>query len=229
MPDIVENNNLVSIQDGSIVYYLKCTTNISGTRDVSVTSYPTTEGTAISDHTYRQPARLTISLKTSRYISWDNVFYIDDNGKVIILSVNDFKALIYNWYKHSTRLIINTREQTDMRRLENMVLTSESVSEDSNNRGMWETTLNFSEVRIATLLVKTVKFPASTDYGANETYKTDAGNDYGTKITGGGMLGAIAGGATIGAGIGMIAGGHPVIGAVIGGTVGFFKYLFERG
>ena len=219
--------NIVSILDNEtgIIYYIKSFTTNTTNKTAKITSYATTEGTAISDHAYREPISWEINLELSRFTSADNFYYIDDNAQVS-LSCDKAKLLINKWFKNFTRLTINTRENTDSLRFTNMAISSISESENNSNKGIWSPRISFQEVRVATLLTKPITFPKTISDAVNNQEPSDASNDQGTHITAGGFFGSLVAGATTGGIVGKVFGlKGAVVGAVVGAAISFSSYI----
>ena len=74
---------LVSIfesdKENGKTYYFRTASNVAPTMRTSLTSYPTTEGTPITDHAYRNPTQVSMSISASLYGSANNIFYYNSN------------------------------------------------------------------------------------------------------------------------------------------------------
>ena len=221
---------LVSIfesdKENGKTYYFRTASNVAPTLRTSLTSYPTTEGTPISDHAYRQPAQVSMTISASLYGSANNIFYYNSKGQEVALTSSQVKSLIKEWKDNSYRLTINTREGDKFEKFNNMVITNLSWAEDGTSLGVWQPTISFEEIRIASVLVKQIKFPATKAVKANNNSKSDAGNDQGTAVATD-FFGTIGRYAVKGAFIGGIT-GHPIIGACLGAAIGFGRWLGRK-
>lgn len=221
---------LVSIfesdKENGKTYYFRTASNVAPTLRTSLTTYPTTEGTPITDHAYRNPAQVSMTISSSLYGSANNIFYYNSKGQEVALTSPQVKSLIKEWKDNSYRLTINTREGDKFEKFNNMVITNLSWSEDGTSLGVWEPTITFEEIRIASVLVKQIKFPATKAIRANNNSQSDAGNDQGTAVATD-FFGTIGGYAVKGAFIGGIT-GHPIIGACLGAAIGFGRWLGRK-
>lgn len=221
---------LVSIfesdKENGKTYYFRTASNVAPTLRTSLTTYPTTEGTPITDHAYRNPAQVSMTISSSLYGSANNIFYYNSKGQEVALTSPQVKSLIKEWKDNSYRLTINTREGDKFEKFNNMVITNLSWSEDGTSLGVWEPTITFEEIRIASVLVKQIKFPATKAIRANNNSQSNAGNDQGTAVATD-FFGTIGGYAVKGAFIGGIT-GHPVIGACLGAAIGFGRWLGRK-
>lgn len=221
---------LVSIfesdKENGKTYYFRTASNVAPTLRTSLTAYPTTEGTPISDHAYRQPAQVSMTISSSLYGSANNIFYYNSKGQEVALTSPQVKSLIKEWKDNSYRLTINTREGDKFEKFNNMVITNLSWAEDGTSLGVWQPTISFEEIRIASVLVKQIKFPATKAVKANNNSKSDAGNDQGTAVATD-FFGTIGGYAVKGAFIGRRT-GHPIIGACLGAAIGFGRWLGRK-
>ena len=222
---------LVSIfesdKENGKTYYFRTASNVAPTMRTSLTSYPTTEGTPITDHAYRNPTQVSMSISASLYGSANNIFYYNSKGQEVALTSPQVKALIKEWKDNSYRLTINTREGDKFEKFNNMVITNLTWSEDGVSLGIWEPTITFEEIRIASVLVKQIKFPATKAVKANNNSQADAGNDQGTAVAKD-FFSTVGGYTAAGAAIGTVLGGHPIIGACLGAAVGFGKWLGRK-
>ena len=218
---------LVSIfesdKENGKTYYFRTASNVAPTMRTSLTSYPTTEGTPITDHAYRNPTQVSMIISASLYGSANNIFYYNSKGQEVALTSPQVKLLIREWKDNSYRLTINTRESDRFVKFNNMVITNLTWSEDGTSLGVWEPTITFEEIRIASVLVKQIKFPATKAVRANNNSQSNAGNDQGTAVATD-FFGTIGGYAVKGAFIGGIT-GHPMIGACLGAALGFGRWL----
>lgn len=221
---------LVSIfesdKENGKTYYFRTARNVSPTMRTSLTSYPTTEGTPITDHAYRNPTQISMVISASLYGSANNIFYYNSKGQEVALTSPQVKLLIKEWKDNSYRLTINTRESDKFVKFNNMVITNLTWSEDGVSLGVWEPTITFEEIRVASVLVKQIKFPATKAVKANNNSQSNAGNDQGTAVATD-FFGTIGGYAVKGAFIGGIT-GHPIIGTCLGAAVGFGKWLGRK-
>ena len=222
---------LVSIfesdKENGKTYYFRTASNVSPTMRTSLTSYPTTEGTPITDHAYRNPAQISMVISASLYGSANNIFYYNSKGQEVALTSPQVKLLIKEWKDNSYRLTINTRESDKFVKFNNMVITNLTWSENGVSLGIWEPTITFEEIRIASVLVKQIKFPATKAVRANNNSQSNAGNDQGTAVAKD-FFSTVGGYTTAGAAIGTVLGGHPIIGACLGAAVGFGKWLGRK-
>ena len=218
---------LVSIfesdKENGRTYYFRTASNVAPTMRTSLTSYPTTEGTPITDHAYRNPTQLSMVISASLYGSANNIFYYNSKGQEVALTSPQVKLLIKEWKDNSYRLTINTREGDKFEKFNNMVITNLTWSEDGVSLGVCEPTISFEEIRIASVLVKQIKFPATKAVKANNNSQSNAGNDQGTAVATD-FFGTIGGYAVMGTFMGGIT-GHPIIGACLGAAVGFGRWL----
>ena len=218
---------LVSIfesdKENGKTYYFRTASNVAPTMRTSLTSYPTTEGTPITDHAYRNPTQVSMIISASLYGSANNIFYYNSKGQEVALTSPQVKLLIKEWKDNSYRLTINTRESDRFVKFNNMVITNLTWSEDGTSLGVWEPTITFEEIRIASVLVKQITFPATKAVRANNNSQSNAGNDQGTAVATD-FFGTIGGYAVKGAFIGGIT-GHPMIGACLGAALGFGRWL----
>ena len=218
---------LVSIfesdKENGRTYYFRTASNVAPTMRTSLTSYPTTEGTPITDHAYRNPTQLSMVISASLYGSANNIFYYNSKGQEVALTSPQVKLLIKEWKDNSYRLTINTREGDKFEKFNNMVITNLTWSEDGVSLGVCEPTISFEEIRIASVLVKQIKFPATNAVKANNNSQSNAGNDQGTAVATD-FFGTIGGYAVMGTFMGGIT-GHPIIGACLGAAVGFGRWL----
>lgn len=221
---------LVSIfesdKENGKTYYFRTASNVSPTMRTSLTSYPTTEGTPITDHAYRNPTQVSMIISASLYGSANNIFYYNSKGQEVALTSPQAKLLIKEWKDNSYRLTINTRESDRFVKFNNMVITNLTWSEDGTSLGVWEPTITFEEIRIASVLVKQIKFPATKAVRANNNSQSNAGNDQGTAVATD-FFGTIGGYAVKGAFIGGVT-GHPIIGACLGAAIGFGRWLGRK-
>lgn len=221
---------LVSIfesdKENGKTYYFRTASNVAPTMRTSLTSYPTTEGTPIADHAYRNPAQISMVISASLYGSANNIFYYNSKGQEVALTSPQVKLLIKEWKDNSYRLTINTREGDKFIKFNNMVITNLTWSEDGVSLGVWEPTITFEEIRVASVLVKQIKFPATKAVKANNNSQSNAGNDQGTAVATD-FFGTIGGYAVKGTFIGGIT-GHPIIGACLGAAVGFGRWLGRK-
>lgn len=221
---------LVSIfesdKENGKTYYFRTASNVAPTMRTSLTSYPTTEGTPITDHAYRNPTQVSMVISASLYGSANNIFYYNSKGQEVALTSPQVKALIKEWKDNSYRLTINTREGDKFVKFNNMVITNLTWSEDGVSLGIWEPTITFEEIRVASVLVKQIKFPATKAVKANNNSQSNAGNDQGTAVATD-FFGTIGGYAVKGTFIGGIT-GHPIIGACLGAAVGFGRWLGRK-
>ena len=221
---------LVSIfesdKENGKTYYFRTASNVSPTMRTSLTSYPTTEGTPIADHAYINPTQVSMSISASLYGSANNIFYYNSKGQEVALTSPQVKLLIKDWKDNSYRLTINTREGDKFEKFNNMVISNLNWSEDGVSLGVWQPTITFEEIRIASILVKQIKFPATKAVRANNNSQSNAGNDQGTAVATD-FFGTIGGYAVKGAFIGGIT-GHPIIGACLGAAIGFGRWLGRK-
>lgn len=221
---------LVSIfesdKENGKTYYFRTASNVSPTMRTSLTSYPTTEGTPIADHAYRNPVQISMVISASLYGSANNIFYYNSKGQEVALTSPQVKLLIKEWKDNSYRLTINTRESDKFEKFNNMVISNLNWSEDGVSLGIWQPTITFEEIRIASVLVKQIKFPATKAVRANNNSQSNAGNDQGTAVATD-FFGTIGGYAVKGAFIGGIT-GHPIIGACLGAALGFGRWLGRK-
>lgn len=182
----------------------------------TITSYPTLEGTPMSDYSYKELNTLTVSLAVSdintsgRYLTYSNgVYYAQGTA--------DLKKLIRSWQADATPLLVQTRTG----QYKNMCLQTLSYKENEDSRGTFSPSLTLKEHRRAVLQTITLGPFNSAESRASSITETNTGNDSGTSIASavGEVLGTAASGAVVGAVIGSAV-GHPVIGGLVGGAVG---------
>lgn len=199
-----------------ITYFFDGYISGSITEQATITSYPTIEGTPMSDYSYKELNTLTVSLAVSdlnasgRYLEYTGgVYYAQGTA--------DLKKLIKSWQADATLLLVQTR--TDQ--YENMCLQSLSYTESEDTRGTFAPTLTLKEHRRAVLQTIMLGPFDSAESRASSITESNTGNDSGTSVASaaGEVLGVGATGAIAGAKIGAMV-GHPVIGGIVGGVVG---------
>jgi len=220
-------------RDLNRTYYLVGIKNARPNKNVTITEYPVPEGGKIADHAYLEPKSLSINIISDSLDVIRKSYYIGEDGSPVTISSKDFKDILDGWYRNHSRLTIQTMQD----RFENMRLEGISWSEDNNNWTNFSPTINFKEVKTATVYTTTV---AALDLSAraNYMYERSTGTNNGVAVGSGKSAASVAGGiladAAVGAGIGAVIGSVvPVIGtgvgAIIGGVggavVGFFKHL----
>ena len=216
-------------EDNSVtshMYLLSGISGVTGGKQSTITQYTTPSGKKISDHMYINPRTLSFTINTSNIAMnpnkhFENSVLVDDFS-----NVENIKSTINTWIEEGYRLTIQTFED----HYTNMVLTNITVNEDSSGLGVWNPTLTFDEVRVATVQTIQLEFPQSNRESANEnsTQPTgpDNGNDAGVT---GNALGNIGGAALLGASVGRIFGPWgALIGGAIGAVVGFGNWLINR-
>lgn len=206
-------------KETGIKYYVKTMNNISQTKSATLTEYPTTEGTGITDHAYIEPNTVNFTLQTSEFNHHSqNVYYTGTANNTVEVDLNSIKNLIGEWYKNHTRLLVQTR----LNQYDNMIITNISLTETNENRGEYNPTISLKECRIAHLYTELLGPFEGIEIKPVYSQEYNMGTSNGASWEG--TLGAIAAGATVGGIIGGIF-GSAVIGAVVGGAVGAFGYF----
>lgn len=201
-------------------YYLKAVTGTQNSSRTTITTYPTTEGTPMSDNAYREPYTITITLTSSELNKSKNI--VDtENENALATDMKLLRDIFFNWKENYTRLIIQTRHK----QYTNMIVTDISWNDNNSNLGKFDPTVQLTECRVASIYTE-IQGPFK-GYESEPTYTPEQyhGNSNGLSITG--TLGGVAAGALIGAKIGGVL-GHPIIGAVVGG-VGGAIFAFGKG
>lgn len=210
--------------EGSKKYYLKAVTRINNKITTTLTSYPTTEGTPMSDHAYREPYSISVSIVSSELNSSKNFYYIssdNDNSEVIIKS-DELKKILLDWKENFTRLILQTRHY----QFKNMIISDIDWTDDDNTLGKFDPTITFSECRVASVYTEKLGPFNSDETSGTYNDERDFGNSNGVDVgeTIGGTLSGAVGGAVAGAVLGsVIPGVGNVAGAIIGGCYGAIK------
>lgn len=220
-------------RDLNRTYYLVGIKNARPNKNVTITEYPVPEGGKIADHAYLEPKNLSITVISDSLDVIKKSYYIGKDGSPVTISSKDFKEILDGWYRNHSRLTIQTMQD----RFENMRLEGISWSEDSNNWTNFSPTINFKEVKTATIYITTL---AALDLSSRASYVqerstgTNNGVTVGSGKTASSVAGGVLGDAAVAAGIGAVVGSVvPVIGtgmgAVIGGVggavVGFVRHL----
>ena len=222
----------IYIQDNTtnIIYFLKGVSEISPTLSNTVTEYPTSEGSNISDHYYKEANTLNFSLNVDGYDNTNESYYIDNSGIKRQLNYDETKKLLSTWIEDGTRLDI----QTNHKLFKSMLLVSMNWKEDKDEWTIFKPQLGFKEVRVAQLQTTTLH---ALNVVSESEYSTevDTGTNNGSETSLASEVGGVIGDAAIGAGIGAIVGsiipgvGTAIgagIGAGVGAIVGFFKRIF---
>lgn len=191
----------------NLSYYFSGINQISPTKTASLTEYNTSEGTVLSDHSYKNPKELNFQIMSSSVQQKSQSYYINSLGSKIELSHDSLKNIINHWWEQSVRLNIQTNHEL----FTNMTVDSISWTEAEDSWNIYNPTLHFKETRVATLKTSTLKalnVPLEADYAA----EVDSGEENGTAsssgITTGKVLASVAVGfvgAKIGAKIGALA------------------------
>lgn len=210
---IVENNSTRK-------YYIKSATGVNNKTTTTLTSYPTAEGTSMSDHAYREPYSITVSLISSELNSTRNFYYTEDNTNLEkTITSQEFKELLFKWKENFTRLTLQTRRF----QYKNMIITDITWSDDDNTLGAFNPTITLSECRVATTYTEQLgpfdSYESQGTYGSEKYYGNSNGNDLGEtaeSTLGGAVAGAVVGGA-IGGPVGAL------IGAGVGALYGWLK------
>mgnify|MGYP007084309091 CR=1 FL=1 len=201
-------------------YYLKAVTTINNNLSTTLTSYPTPEGTPMSDNAYREPYSINVSLISSELTQIKNIYYYDEDSKLEkTISSEELKNLLNEWKENFTRLILQTRHY----QFTNMIITNMSWSDDSNNLGQFNPSVTFSECRVASVYSEKLGpfegYESEPKYNPEMSLGNSNGNPAGEvaydTITG--ALGGAAAGAAIGS---VIPGIGTAIGAAVGGVWG---------
>ena len=207
-------------------YFIFGVMSISPTETVEVTDYPTSEGADISDHAYKSPSTLNMSLIIDSMDQANKSYYITPEGERFALTYEKARNLLNTWMEDGTLVDINTMHGS----YKNMILNSKSWTEDESNWTLFKPSLGFKEVRVAQLQVVTTA-SLNLSIAADNSLETSTGPNNGNEcdITGkiGSYLGTTAAGAGLGAAIGtfICPGAGTAIGAAIGGVAGFVGHL----
>lgn len=216
---------LIEDQDTGYLYYLKCISSIRGSRNATVTQYPTVSGKSISDNMYIEPKTLSVSTILGSILASQNK-YVGEDGTLVSISSEQLKQKFKDWQQDSIRLNITTFEDS----FQNMVINSLQSSE-GDELGTWKLDITFMEVRIAEVTEIKLDFGATSEEEANNNTEQSLGSDNGSGASEvGSFIGNVGIAAAAGAGIGSLIGGPGVgtaVGAVVGGIVGFFNWLFN--
>ena len=222
----------IFIQDKStdIIYFLKGVQTINPALASTVTEYPTTEGSNLSDHVYKEADTLNFSLNIDSLDNSNQSYFVDENGVKQKLNYERAKKLLETWINDGVRLDI----QTNHRLFKNMVLVSYNWKEDKDEWTLFKPQLGFKEVKIAQLTTTTIHalhLPAEADYST----ETDTGDNNGSETSTASVVGGILADTAIGAGISAAVGsiipgvGTAIgagVGAAVGAVVGFFRRIF---
>lgn len=201
-------------------YYLNSVINISPSKEMNLTNFATTEGTSMTDYAYKEPVRLSLSLKFGELNNFKNAYIVNDNMEKYYPTCSEMKKLLNDWFENKIRLIIQTRVET----FENMIISSLNDSESSSNLGVYSASLTLKECRVAKIAnIKVGPFVSKENKVVNNT-ETNSGNVEGTNVVT--TIASIGLGAAAGAAVGSIVPGiGTVAGALIGGAISFFGTL----
>ena len=195
-------------------YYLNAVTGIRNSARTTLTTYPTSEGTPMSDNAYREPYSITMSLTSSEFNKSKNVL---DTAEETTMSTDmaKLKQIFFDWRDNFTRLILQSRHK----QYTNMIITEISWNDDNSTLGKFDPTITFSECRVASIY--TEKLGPFEGYESESTYADEEyhGNSNGVPVgeIATGAVGGAAAGALIGLKIGSV---FPGLGNVIGLGVG---------
>lgn len=207
-------------------YFIFGVTSVSPTETLEITDYPTSEGSSISDHTYKSPNSLNMSLVIDSTDQSVKSYYVTKDGERHTLTYEHAKNMLVTWMVEGVLVDIQTMHGL----FKNMVLNSKSWTEDERGWTAFKPTLGFREVRIAQLQIVTTE-SLNLSIAADNSLETSTGPNNGNEcdIAGefGGYLGTTVAGAGLGAAIGtaFCPGVGTAIGAAIGGVVGFVGKL----
>lgn len=195
-------------------YYLSAVTSIRNNARTTLTTYPTSEGTPMSDNAYREPYTITMSLTSSEFNKSKNI--LDTNEETTLSTdMAKLKQIFFDWRYNFTRLILQTRHMQYI----NMIITDISWNDDNSTLGKFEPSITFSECRVASIYTEVLGpfdgYESEGTYGAEEYHGNDNGFPVGEVVTG--VVGGAAAGALIGS---VIPGVGTAIGAVVGGVIG---------
>lgn len=217
----------IYIADNSLtnrpIYYFIGVVRANVNQHITVTEYPTTEGQSISDHAFLNLADISMSLINDHLSSTSNIFNYESTGKIKYLSIDEAKSLIETWKTEHHILTINTREH----KIDKAVLSSYSNEENNQNRGTWEPTLGFKEIRISSIQINTQTFSADEETGVSNTDESSSGVDNGVST----ILGTIGAYTAAGLAIGVfvpVPGARVVgvaVGAIVGSAIAFHRWL----
>lgn len=207
---------------------------------LTLTSYPVQDGTPVTDHAYREPEFVSISVSVSdiKLSSYDDSF-IDVNSRA-----EKANAILKGWLQNVLLLKIQTKFEI----LNNMVLVGIGSTNDTTvNSNNFKAILSFRKLRLAQLEEISVGPFINEKVAAFESEYQNNGEVQGTtivdelvtsagKIIGGAIAGAAVGaviGGILGSivpGAGTIAGAivGAKIGAVVGGSTGFLTKTWKK-
>ena len=205
-----------------------------------LTSYPVQDGTPVTDHAYKEPEFVSLSVAVSdiKLSSYDNSFD-DVNSRA-----EEANRILKSWQKD----VLLLKLQTKFEILTNMVLVGISNNNDTTrNSSTYKAVLTFRKLRQAQVEEISVG-PFETDtvaafeseYQNNGTVQGDTVVDEVIDVAGATIGGSIAG-AAVGAAIGGIVGSivpgagtiagaiaGAKIGAIVGGSTGFLTKTWEK-
>ena len=227
--EIVKSNETIFITDSEqgVTYYIPAMISSSYNANKTLTEYPTTEGTSMTDHAYKTPDELTMSISVGDIPlkgSFNCYYYSEEvPEKRVSMTIDSTKQLLQNWYDRNTRLTIQTRNSL----LTNMILCSIATTDGPDNLAVYSPNLRFREARVATLKTELLGPFKTASVQAASTEEENTGNNEGNVVAD--VLGSTAAGATMGALVGsVIPGVGTAIGAVVGGAVGFLGSIFKE-
>lgn len=214
------------IRDSStnVTYFFKGYQSGNVTKNSTITSYTTVEGTPMSDYSYRNLNTLSVSLIVSDLNSDGGYSYYEDavyhKG-----GIKELKELLESWQNDCTLLTIQTRKEL----FENMCIQSVSFTDDDTNRGAFEPSISFQEQRRAVIRTVTLGPFADPVSRASNVNETSTGSDNGTSVAGevGNLAGRVTRMALLGAAGGAVV-GHPFIGAAVGAVGGIVSYVGSK-
>lgn len=216
---------MILVTDGNAQYFMVGTILDDTQRTNSISSYPTVEGTAFTDHYYREPDTASFKMNSS-IVSKPMVYSVvvgDDGSRTeTSLSVQDLKTLVEKWYREATRLTITSMRHT----FRNMVLRSYTWSE--GDLALYCPSLNFLEARVQTLRTATIVNPEAY-YQAAYGEVVSVGGQAAVQVKANLSDAVYAGiaGAGVAIAIACIPGVNIAVGAaaLIGAGIGFFGTL----
>lgn len=206
-------SNLIFLSEmkGTKKCYLYAVSNIANSSNTRLTSYPTTDGTSISDNAYREPYRISMNVSISELNTSKNSLVETDDDTTEnrnTPTMEDLKKLFFSWKENFTRLVLQTRHT----QYTNMIITSISWNDNNNTYGTFNPSITFSECRVAS--IETISVGPCEDASTSASYSQESFRG----IHNGSAIGSIASGAVAGTAIGI--GGAVLLGASLGGKAG---------
>ena len=222
------------------VYRFDAVFNQNITSRLVITQYPVEDGSPITDHVYKEPETLSLSVAVSdvKLSTADNSFDgVNSRGE-------EAERILTSWQENALLLKV----QTKFKLIENMILESvNTVIDNSVNANTLTAVLTFRKVRIPVVEETTAgPFPNETvaafesEYQNNGDVQGDTITDAVVDVAGATIGGSIAG-AAIGAALGGIVGSivpgagtiagaiaGAKIGAIVGGSTGFITKTWQK-